>query len=475
MKSFALITASLLTGCSLVFPASDHQGGTPRDAGADMTMPDDMTMSVDAGPECTQDSDCDPEGAIACVSGACTFCYAPMVVATGTPASAHPIMPLHSLIVPAAAGSSDSRLIVSYAAGDHAGDVPSLIRMAIDDTMFGTTADDAFPVLSALSPDDRTGIAQLFGFAMNVDRRAGATDSTVYWTSYAVSSGAGMTQSRFVAHGDFFSNVPHAAVSNDAAVAETFLAEPAVLMMGATPTYVARTHSEAIPVAPTNSLRGFANGGGAQTNYTGPEVPAAFSELSASGNLAAMGVKDSTDVLVWNPATPDGPLVVPVASRTSRAVLATEDSVTYYLAYAAASTLSVLRAECPGDPSACSFTRFASVALPSTDMISMPAIQVLGGHVFVATRESTNDENRVVLRAFDTDGSVFPASGDDVLGGNVIRIDTRAPAIGYDDVALSVIGGGASAARLVVSYLRNGSSASSPNVIAIARLRSCHS
>lgn len=480
MKQLGLLAFPLLTACSLVFPASDHQGGTSRDSGVDAAADAGVDMTVDAGPECTEDFECDTTGMISCIEGECVLCHAPLVVAAGTPADKFPIRPLHSLILPGGMESSSPRVLVSYATGDEPGDVPALIRMGIDDATFGTNVGDFFPVLGALSSQAREDIRNVFGFAMTRDPDADDDDPTVYWTTYAVASSTSR-HSRFMAFGDFFSSVSHSAHSTDAPLTETFVAEPAILMSNDTANFISRTQVT-LPgtTGPTNTLRRSTIEGSGEASYTSLLVPSYFSDIAASGHLVAMGARDSSDVLIWDPDHASAPLTVQASGRGTRPALATEDGVTYYLAYTAGPNLYVLRGTCTGAVDTCSFAEFGRAVLPhTTDGNGMfgPAIQVLGGHVFVAVSELRDAQPRLSLRAFRSDGTLYPTIAVAPSGmrtrGDAVTVDELDEASRHEDVSLALLGGDAGASRAVVSYLRSDQDEETPNVIGIARVRAC--
>ncbi|MBK8169923.1 MAG: hypothetical protein IPK60_06225 [Sandaracinaceae bacterium] len=482
MKASLTVLSALLASCSLVLPASDHQGGSV-DAGADDMGPRDSGADarVDAGaPECTGNAECDPSGLITCLAGRCVWCVTSPAVATGIPFGAHAREPLHTLIVPPDTSSHPARVLVSYATGDGPGDGPHLVRTDLENMHVGEGSGDVYDVLSAVPSATRTNYEALFGFAFRAQTSTTGDDQQVYWTAYAVRNAVlgdlGPRHSQLYAVGDFFSSAEHDVYQTDLALGLRYLAEPAITNEGDDARFVGRV----LHMVGNNSLGAAARNGGSSRTSTDVRIPAGYAPMSAAGAFVAIGALGSTDVVLWNPDDGSAPESIITAGRSTRPALATSDGTNYYLAYGAGSTLYVRHAVCTRDVSSCNFEMFGRVETSATSLSAL-ALQVLHGHPILVSREANASTDDVVVRMFREDGTLYPnvidatAGGGETVAVDAIVVDTQSAAAStHADVDLAVADFDSLGPRVVVSYLRGEPSpATTPHLIGLARISSC--
>lgn len=476
MRIVLLTLTAWLSACSLVLPASEHQGGVV-DAGArDLSIvdatPDAHDASdadVDAG-ECQSNVQCDPSGLIACIGGECRWCAESREVATGTPATTHPSPPLHTLIVPPD-GASPAGLLLSYGNPLTAtADRVFIVRQALEATTLDTSGDALFDPTGTLPVDMQSSAGRFFGLAMV--NTPGGSPQDVSWTSFTVRP-SGFTYSRFFGHGSFFTNDPHTVTSYDEPLAGIYLPEPAIVESDTGLIYVARTKANFVATAASLRSR---TSTASLNEFNGPTVPLGDQPMSASGAFVAFSANASLDVLLWNPNRDVAPSAVSAPGRSTRPVLAGGDAGVYYLAYGVDTTLEVQRAACadPASTATCHFSHFSTIATGGA-IVDAPAMRLLSGRLVIAMREASTGNDRITLRVLRTTGDAYAFTMNATNGGGYAIVDDVPPSdFVHEDVDLAVADIPTLGPQIVVTFLRGEPApATTPRLLGIARFPAC--
>lgn len=476
MRISVITFAACLSACSLVLPASDHQGGVidagERDFGvvdAAHDANDARDADVDAG-ECQSNVQCDPSGLIACIGGECRWCAESREVATGTPADTHPRTPLHTLIVPPD-GESPAGLVLSYGTPHTASfDTVYIVRQALDATTIDTSGDALLTVGDLLPADMQASAGRFFGFAMV--NTPGGPPQDVSWTSFN-SRPSGFTYARFFGHGNFLAYEPHTVTSYDEPLSAINLPEPAIVESDAGLIYVARTKANFVSTAASlRSRTSTAN----LNEFSGSTVPLGDQPMSASGAFVAFGANASLDVLLWNPNRDVAPSTITAPGRSTRPVLAGGEGGVYYLAYGVDTTLEVQRATCadPASTATCHFSHFTTIATGGA-IVDAPAMRLLSGRVVIAMREASSENDRVTLRVLRTTGDAYSFTLNSTNGADYAVVDEQlASAFVHDDVDLAVADIPTLGPQIVVTFLRGEPApATTPRLLGIARFPAC--